>query len=300
MTKKSKYKKGSYNSFKKMTLDIVTGKIKANKTIKKWISDPYSDGLIQFLRNVFIRSPKSPRSAEMHVWNRIEKAQRKNHPIAYFLLYDVVTYVSVKKRRIGDFIWWFKYRLQKEHRYHIVDTKLSPGYYSEADILLHSSMSVLVDYVETHYHGADEPGAVGLRNYITFLEGNLDPKSWPEWERKYGAKYKRQKIESEMKYVVAYRDILMLYNWWKFQRDVEHLSMEQEKNMFWDTRKFKAGFDMESTDAPVDPAKLSLKEKRLYNKEIRDSIDLHTREDALNDKDDEMLARLAKVRKYLW
>jgi hypothetical protein len=277
-------------------------KIKKSKKKQSNMLFEEHEDFVDLLRRVFIRKPKSPRGgAEFHIWNRIEKAQRKNHPIAYFLLHDVVLYISVKKRRFEDFVWWFRYRLQKEHRYHLVDTKLNPGYHSNADILLHSSMSVLVDYVETHRHGSDEDGPVGLRSYISFLEKNLDPKTWPEWERSYGKKYQKEKIAGDLKYVLAYKEVLGLYNWWKFQREVEHLSLEQEKNEFYDNRKFTgADFDFESTKAPVDYSKLKGKEKKLYIAERNKLTDFINREEALNDKDDEMLARLAKVRKHLW
>lgn len=297
---KKLFKKGSLKSFKKMTFDVVSGKIKADKKVKSWLQDYGSEGIVSVLRKIFIRNPKSPRAAEMHVWNRIEKAQRKNHPIAYFLLHDVVTYFSVKKRRISDFIWWFKYRLQKKHRHHLVDTKLKPGYHSEAEVLLNASMSILVDYVENTYHGSDKEGVVGLRSYITFLEEQLNSKNWADWERKAGKKYKQQRIDSDTTHLLAQRELLTLYVWWKYQRAVEHLSLEQEKNEFYDNRKFSAGFDFESTKAPVNPAKLKGKEKKLYNKEQQKFFDFMAREDALNDKDDSMIARLARVRKYMW
>jgi hypothetical protein len=298
MTKKL-FKKGTYKSFKKMTLDVVSGKVKANKKVKGWIADIGSENVIGLLRRIFIRHPKTPKAAEMHVWNRIEKAQRKNHPIAYFLLYDVVFYFSVKKRRFMDFIWWFKYRLQKEHRYHVVNTGLEPGYHTEAEILLHSSMSVLVNHVENSWHGGDERGVLGLRSYITFLEKNLDPKTWPEWERKYGKKYIKQRIDTDSERLMSYKEILTLYTWWKYQRAVEHLSLEQEKNLFYDNRNFD-NFPWDSTKAPVNPNKLKGKEKKLYNQEKKKLFDLYKRDDDLLKKDDKMLARLAGIRKHMW
>src|ERR1700733_10296632 len=94
----------------------------------------------------FITTPPTPLAAEWDEWEEIEVAQRKNHPIAYFILHDCYYSLSSMKRRyIKDSIWWLRYRLQKKHKYHLIDTKLEPGYYDTDSILLHGCFSAFED-----------------------------------------------------------------------------------------------------------------------------------------------------------
>jgi len=44
--------------------------------------------------------------------------------------------------------WWLQHRLLNEHKYHLVDTKLPPGYYESDERMFHACFSILVDFVE--------------------------------------------------------------------------------------------------------------------------------------------------------
>jgi hypothetical protein len=47
---------------------------------------------------------------------------------------------------------WLRYRLLKRHRYHLVDTGLTPGYYDQDNRMLHACFALLVDYVDELFH----------------------------------------------------------------------------------------------------------------------------------------------------
>lgn len=58
-------------------------------------------------------------------------------------------------RRIRDAIWWLRYRFDPKHRYHLIDTHLSPDYYDIDTLMLNGMFSLLRRYVEEEHEGAD-------------------------------------------------------------------------------------------------------------------------------------------------
>lgn len=60
--------------------------------------------------------------------------------------------------RIGKFFydfpgrWWLSYRFIPHHRYHIVNTGLSPNYYDPDRRILHSIMSIFCEWYEDSDH----------------------------------------------------------------------------------------------------------------------------------------------------
>jgi hypothetical protein len=291
---KKKHVRGSFADFKKMTIAIAKRRRKANKTLKLWREGYSSDGIHGLLEAMFLNNPTTPRAAQMHEWNEIERLQRQNHPIAYFLLRDCDVYFSVKMRRLSDIKWWFKYRLMKKHRYHIVDTGLKPGYYDCDTILLNAAMAVLVDHVENEAHGCDKIGEAGLQSYIEFYEKLCDPKNWEPWERKQSKKIKQQCIEHRVNDTNALKEILAIYKWWKYYRTIEHMSLEQERDEFYKTERYDIMTDER------DPNKLTGKDKKKYIEQRKIVSSFIDREQKLYEKDTDMLVRLAKVRSKLW
>ena len=263
-------------------------KKKSKKKIKNWLASYSDNGLMGTLRNTFIHTPKTPRAAQMHEWNTIERKQRENHPIACFLLNDIPRYLRVKQMRISDAIWWVKYRVMKEHNHHTVDTGLEPGYHMSEEILLHSSMAVLVDFVDAGH------GEKDLAHYIEECEAALNPKNWQEWERKQPKKYKEQRIFHDTANLNGCKEILAIYRWWKYDRATEHLALEQEKDAHYAAKEF------DFMEDERDPSKLTGAEKKRYEASIKHSMDLHDVEESLWRKDTDMLARLAKARRYMW
>lgn len=67
---------------------------------------------------------------------KIYKAKYYLEEIIYFL-----TQYPFNKHGYTNFIWWFKYRLFKEHQYHKIDLGLKPGYYELGDIFEKALMS---------------------------------------------------------------------------------------------------------------------------------------------------------------
>lgn len=51
-------------------------------------------------------------------------------------------------RPASDGIYWLKYRLHPRHKYHLVDTKLGPGYADQDTRMLHACFALLGEYIE--------------------------------------------------------------------------------------------------------------------------------------------------------
>ena len=289
-----KFARTTLSDFKKMTLAAVMGKLTPLSTTKNWVAGLSNKGVVGVLRDTFITNPKTPHAAQMHEWAKIDRLQRENHPVACFLLKDVPSYFRVKQMRLNDVIWWVKYRTMSKHNHHTVNTGLKPGYHGSDEILLHATMSVLVDYVENTNHGGSECGEYGLSSYIDFYEKLLDPKNWSDWERKSGKKHKKQRIEHDTKTVNSLKEMLLIYRWWKYYRKVEHLALEQERNTFYDSIEFHF------MDAERDFTKLKGKEKERYLKEREISNIISNKEEKLYEVDTDMITRFAKIRRTLW
>lgn len=60
------------------------------------------------------------------------------------------------KNFFKDIKYWFMYRFHPKHKYHLVDTKLLPGYYDADYRMLHVCFSLLVDYVNLEIGGVDK------------------------------------------------------------------------------------------------------------------------------------------------
>lgn len=50
--------------------------------------------------------------------------------------------------RFGRLRWWIAHRFVPWHRYHIIDTKLDPGYHEAEELMLYACFKVLEDSIE--------------------------------------------------------------------------------------------------------------------------------------------------------
>lgn len=57
--------------------------------------------------------------------------------------------------RVRDAIRWVRYRVDPNHRYHLIHTRLSPGYYDIDTLMLNGMFSLLRRYVEEEHEGVE-------------------------------------------------------------------------------------------------------------------------------------------------
>lgn len=58
-------------------------------------------------------------------------------------------------KKLTDLKWWLNYRFNPNHKYHLIDTKLSPSYYDIDTIMLHGMFALLDRYVDEEHDGVD-------------------------------------------------------------------------------------------------------------------------------------------------
>lgn len=103
-----------------------------------------------------------PTAATWSEWNVWKTKTKQKHPFRYWLGETVPHIINTWLMHLTNGLYWFKYRFQNKHKYHLIDTKLKPGYYDIDFRLLHGVMSLVVDYVEREHQ-------------------TTDPESWSYW-----------------------------------------------------------------------------------------------------------------------
>ena len=82
---------------------------------------------------------------------------------------------------------------------------------------------------------------------------------------------------------------MAVYRWWKYERDAEHLVIEKQRDLNHSTNNYHFMEDER------DPNALTGEEKKRHDADIKASMKLFEAEDALRQKDTDMIVRLAKV-----
>lgn len=93
-------------------------------------------------------------------------------------------------------IWWFRYRIDPNHRYHVIHTHLKPNYYDIDYLMLHGMFSLLRRYVEDEHDGVDALEKWG--NELLGRDGEKD-----EFLREANERQGKKELEA-----------VALYRWW--------------------------------------------------------------------------------------
>jgi len=223
----------------------------------------------------------TPKSGTIEELAEFHKNARKKR-LCYWLLETMPMYFRVKKMQFDDVIYWFKYRLQKKHKYHLIDTKLGPGYYENDKVMLYGMFAILVDYVEielaymNHCFKEEKNTKTNKQNGLEHLD----------WQINLVNEDKSSKHQSD-----TAQEIKDLYMWWTDSRpnrpdamDVSgYNDIEQEYDSDLSVMEILAYRDEE----------LKTKINTAFDK--ADIIDKQ-----YEDQDTEMLIKLIKVRKTMW
>lgn len=245
-----------------------------------------------------------PLALQWHEWEEWEARMRAERPFAYWLNETVPDFLKDIKKGIISLINDARYaiRVRVFDRYHVIHTRLKPGYHDCDERMLHGMFNLLVDYVEvekawmhvvfdkeerrkrkhpwwslgwTRFKSFRDPDA-GLAHLR--WESSLDDPNLPANERSPSQ-------------AASAREILELYQWWKGIRPWRPDPMDASGWSDYCDQKRKSGrhmLDMRH-DTPEDAA-LS-----------REILDLnHDIEEEQHREDEEMLMRLIKIRRSLW
>jgi hypothetical protein len=233
--------------------------------------------------------PDWPKSSTMEEWAAWHKIAREKK-LCYWLSTTIPTFFSVKMMQLNDVKYWFKYRLQKKHRYHLIDTGLSPKYYEIETRMLHGMFNILKEYVEIEK---------ATLHYLSIEKGDVKPSKRQaglnhlEWE--IGLTYDdypdpelagKPTLQAE-----GAQQVKDLYLWWMDVRpnridpyDDDYMKAKVE------SRKGKKDF----YDLFIDRTEEE-KAAQLAFWDKKQAI-----EDAYDKEDEEMLKVLVSIRQSLW
>lgn len=215
--------------------------------------------------------PNKPRAATISEW-RQWKREAKKKKVCYYLCETLPRKYRVFMMRVDDFKYWFKYRLQKAHKYHLIDTKLKPDYYENSTRILHGMFSLLEDYVEIelaslwqYAHPDSEMGRAAGEKYLKYMILSADPD-----------------------HAETMREFYDLYRWWKD----EYPTRPEPDQEYMD--RFAAEFSNDEFDL--------FRERT--DEEHKELADIFAREDVIRkryrDEEDQQLTRLIKIRHAMW
>jgi len=126
---------------------MIKGKDRAINSKASIIPDEWTAGEHQPRPKTWFDWPK-PYALTMEAWDAWHEEMKKKYPVRYFLYENVDRFFHWIKFRIGRAKWWVLHRFHPKHRYHIVKTRLTPGYYDPDILIFESAFALLCEFVE--------------------------------------------------------------------------------------------------------------------------------------------------------
>lgn len=207
--------------------------------------------------------------------------------------YSVIMPVKWKFDRIRN---WVRYRTYD--RYHVIDTGLTPDYYSVDTQMLHVNFNILKEFVEVeqawskYCWSGEYKNAPWCERYIPFYRF-VYPFRRPdlgvehfEWAATLDDPILPLHERSESQAISA-REVLALYKWWTQDRparkEIEYLGHSDQGLGLMSS--LDDDFDRDAED---------------YKAHIASMDDRNAQEEEWEKEDTEMLIRLIKIRGSLW
>ncbi len=81
-------------------------------------------------------------------WEKWEDDMKGKYPIRFFFYETIPDIWGDIRHKVRNIKWWFFHRFHPKHRYHVVRTRLEPGYYDPDTLILESCFALLCDFVE--------------------------------------------------------------------------------------------------------------------------------------------------------
>lgn len=175
--------------------------------------------------------------------------------------------------KIRNLYWWLMHRIHPRYRYHIVRTGLTPNYYDEDTLILHSCMALLERYINS-FGGVKE-----LEQFNVELRS--PDKDGQEEVLCHQADRQQEAIE--------------IYLWFKYKKPIDERLRDGLINRLFGEGRFTSVPCEESPD---------LFRRMVFRKFDKDEVLLKKELDALEEKiqndEQQMLHRLIDIRNGLW
>lgn len=166
---------------------------------------------------------------------------------------------------------WFRCRFIRKYRHHVVYLETRPGWRDRDERMLFACMSLNCSYVEDACGGEKM-----LQDWTEDLRSN--PSS-PE--RHFCQTQAERQAEA-----------LAIYRWWKVQRPADHAHLERWLITLYRNRRFENW-----TDAETENEVWGYRGE--YDTSLGSREECHSFEEALYQRDQEMLHRLVNIRRFL-
>jgi hypothetical protein len=176
--------------------------------------------------------------------------------------------------RIRDGIWWIRYRIDPNHKYHLINTRLSPRYYDIDTLMLNGMFSLLRRYVEEE-HG----GVADLEKWGNELIAGGPQDFMRETEKRQGNK----EIEA-----------VTLYRWWMETLPSMRKRESELLSLLYGRRRRMVSEKIEGTEL----SRLHIHPDE--GEEIEWRKELDALEEKIEREETEMLHRLIDIRGGLW
>jgi hypothetical protein len=260
---------------------------------------------------------KKPSALGWGQWDIWEEELKKSRPVAFFLTETLPGWAEKPAEWIIDPIDNVIYYLRRRffYRTHILDTGLAPGkYYDLGTRLLHGTFNEFQNYIECEKAWMSvrwEDKEVRKKYNLKWYNDNWYLRWWPwrcpqagidhlKWEMEL---YETDQPTGDSHQSFLAHEELMLYVWWvKFRKHRAEGSAWDEVglNEFYKRMDKKYGDDKWTGYRHIangDLIKLDRSEQAEFDRLQKDNEDLEQR---WEHEDDEMLARLMKIRRSLW
>ncbi len=237
-----------------------------------------------------------PSSLDMDGWNAWEEGFKKKAPVRYFIKYYIVLKIGGFFASLSHIGWAIRYRTVR--KYHLVNTKLNPGYHEIDTRMLHANFELLVDYVEIECANmaqtVDRHELIAERGWKhSHLPRMMKIKEFRsrelgmrhlKWEATL-ASAELNEFERSPSQAARAVQIMILYTWWK---DV------------YPNREELPSPDKNSVGLEFLSKKWKKKNPEMSARIDQWARDVHTQESDWDKEEEEMLIALMKIRKGLW
>jgi hypothetical protein len=228
--------------------------------------------------------PDHPNSGTIEEWVEVEKREKKKK-LCYFICNDVNVWISVNIfQRLTNIVYWFKYRFVKEHKYHLIDTKLKPNYYEIDNRMLYGMFSMLVDYVEIELGHQDKWH--NENKNLTYREYGLNHLAWAKdlvYDEESTKEHYPELYMTPTPQAETAKEVEHLYLWW--------MDIRPNRPDPWDYPR---------DERPENESAIEILGRHISDEERQHMDNASKLEQQYYEEDTEMLIRLIKIRQGLW
>jgi len=244
------------------------------------------------IRNYFY--PDWPKAASMEDWALWHK-EAKKRKVPYWLSRTMPSWFRVKGMQLYDVKMQFKYRLQKQHRYHLIDTGLGYGYHEIENRMLHGMFNMLKDFIEIekahmHYYSLEKGDVKSSPRFAGLA--HLDWEIALTHDKDYADHSGEPELAGEpTEQAIVAQKIKDLYLWWVDTRPARIDPWDEE---FKRRKENKEEVKMDIFEMWGNENKEEKESRKKFFDEKQAIEDAYTKED------DDMLIKLISIRHSLW